>query len=229
MKLRVVTEDVEPNHWIAWVLDLPGCYSAAPTEESALALCPRRISAYFDWIAAHDESMAIRTIDFSTILTERFRSYYAADAPEYYVNAFFQGEEQPLSYWEVVDYRRLLEWSHQELLQVAEPVLRAGTALAPTLVQSEIRSLLGHVAGAENWYFSHLGFELADAHLTADPLERLIAVRANSLARFTHLVGDDRVVEYHEEKWSARKILRRALWHERDHLEQIRALLEEWV
>jgi hypothetical protein len=35
------------------------------------------------------------------------------------------------------------------------------------------------------------------------------------------LVGDERIVTRVSEPWSARKILRRALWHERDHTQQI--------
>ncbi len=27
MRHRIAVEEMEPNHWIAWVLELPGCYS----------------------------------------------------------------------------------------------------------------------------------------------------------------------------------------------------------
>lgn len=229
MRLRIATEDVEPNHWIAWVLDLPGCYSSAPTEEAALALCPRRITDYFDWLEDREPGLVIRTIDFSTMVSDRFRSFYSPDNPDYYINAFFQGDEQPLSYWEVAIYQQLLAWSHQDLIDLVEPVLGAGSPSSPSLLQSEINSLLSHVAGAENWYFSHLGLEMPEPMLPESPFERLLAVRANSVAKLPHLVGDDRIVDKQGEKWSGRKILRRTLWHERDHLEQIQTMLQEWL
>lgn len=226
MRLRIATEDIEPNHWVAWVLDLPGCTSAAPTEEAALALCPRQIAAYFDWIAAYDPGLSLRSIDFSTQVVERFRSFYSPDEPDYYVNAFFEDDARPLEYWDVAVHGKLLDWSHRELLRLVEPA-HASASLADE-EREQIGQILSHLAGAETWYFSHLGYDLPSPKLPDDPCDRLAAVRANSIARLTALVGDDRVIVHRGESWSARKILRRALWHERDHLEQIAALLEEW-
>ncbi len=40
MNYRIAVEDMEPDHWIAWVLDLPGCYSSAKTSSKAISQVP---------------------------------------------------------------------------------------------------------------------------------------------------------------------------------------------
>ncbi len=63
------------------------------------------------------------------------------------------------------------------------------------------------------------------AQLPGDLLTRLRAVRANTQAQLVTLVGDGSAVSKWGELWSARKVLRRTLWHERDHTQQIARLL----
>lgn len=35
MRIRLAVEDIEPNHWVAWALDLPACYSSTATASAA--------------------------------------------------------------------------------------------------------------------------------------------------------------------------------------------------
>jgi len=50
-------------------------------------------------------------------------------------------------------------------------------------------------------------------------------VRANLLEILPGLAGSSRVVGVSGEFWSPRKLLRRAVWHEYDHIAHIRKLL----
>ena len=59
------------------------------------------------------------------------------------------------------------------------------------------------------------------AALPEDVLERLAAVRARLLHVLPDLEGLDLVVGRNGEFWSPRKLIRRALWHERDHTDHI--------
>ena len=54
-----------------------------------------------------------------------------------------------------------------------------------------------------------------------DASARLEKVRSYFLTVVPTLVGDDRLAETEMETWSPRKMLRRALWHERDHTQHI--------
>ena len=84
--------------------------------------------------------------------------------------------------------------------------------------------MLDHVASAEQWYFDRFGLALSTSDLPADPLARLNKVRDHTLASLSALAARKGVVTLSGETWSARKVMRRTLWHERDHTEHIRKL-----
>jgi hypothetical protein len=54
-------------------------------------------------------------------------------------------------------------------------------------------------------------------------------VRRNSRKQVIKLVGDEQVLQNCDELWSGRKIVRRTLWHERDHTQHILQLLSHDV
>ncbi|GIV97350.1 MAG: hypothetical protein KatS3mg057_2007 [Herpetosiphonaceae bacterium] len=121
MHYRFAIEEIEPHHWIAWALDMPGCFSSAKSEHEALAGAPGAVSAYFTWVAAHDPSLPLPDGPVDLEIVERFRTFPSSNHPEYLVNAFFADDRRPLGYWEVVAGLRLLEWSRnakQSPLQV---------------------------------------------------------------------------------------------------------------
>ena len=233
MRYRLAVEDVEPNRWVAWVLDLPACFSSAHTEAHAVSLAPESIEAYYRWLASHDSSLPVLSGPFEIELVETFHSFASDEDSQYLVNAFFQDDRRPLAYWDVEVALRLLKWTHQDLLEVVGSVTReqlskplAGEVRDP--IASETRGslagILEHVAGAENWYFEQLGMGLDRTQLPGDPLGKLEVVRTNTSTRLVELIGDERITRNCGELWSARKVVRRTLWHERAHTQQIERL-----
>ncbi len=85
-----------------------------------------------------------------------------------------------------------------------------------------------HVAVAEWWYCERIGGVADWNALPTDPLAALDFSRENTRRFLPTLVGDTRVVTRVDESWSARKLLRRTLWHERDHTDHIRQRLAEF-
>jgi hypothetical protein len=77
------------------------------------------------------------------------------------------------------------------------------------------------VAGSEWWYLDRLGLAFSRADLPEDPFERLNAVREHLLASLPSLPKRLGVVTLGGETWSARKVMRRTFWHERDHTQHI--------
>jgi predicted RNase H-like HicB family nuclease/uncharacterized damage-inducible protein DinB len=228
MRYRLAVEDIEPNHWVAWVLDLSGCFSSASTEAEAVGRAPECIAAYYAWLSGHDPSLPAVAEPVEVEVVERFRAFPSSEAPDYLVNAFFEDDRRPLMYWEIVAALRLLTWTRQELLQLIGAA--TGEQLNQPIRGIEQRSvadLLQHIAGAENWYFTRLDLGLARSQLPDAPLERLEVVRANTQTHLVSLNGDERITEKVGERWSARKVLRRTLWHEQDHIRQIRQLLRK--
>lgn len=93
--------------------------------------------------------------------------------------------------------------------------------------RDSIAGVLDHIAWAEWWYFDRLNQAFPRSEMPGDPLTKLEKVRAQTRARLPKLVGDAQVVERVGEQWSARQVLRRTLWHERDHIEQIKELMDK--
>ena len=224
---RVAVEDIERNRWIAWLLDLPACFSSAQTESDAIARAPGCIEAYHSWLAFHDDSLPTPGGPFETQVVETFRSFASHDRPEYVVNAFFEDDRRPLGYWDAEAGLRLFQWTREDLLAVLQ--LATQEQLDSPLhgeIGGSVAGVLKHIAGAENWYLDQLNLALGREQLPEDPLSMLEVVRANMRTRLVELVGDERIFQGDGgELWSARKVLRRALWHERAHTQHVRRLL----
>jgi len=226
MRCRVAVEDIEPGHYVAWVLDLPGCFSSAPTEEKAVTCVPDRVADYFSWLSRHDPSLSVSRGPFEVEVVEVFCAFPSQEDPDYLVNAFFEDDRRPLGYWEVEGALRLLGWSRQDLLAAVQPLSHERLHRPiPGQVHASIAGILEHVAGAENWYLGQLDRALDRSALAGDPLARLGAVRTHARAQLVGLIGEDRIVQNLGESWSARKVLRRMLWHERDHTQHIAQLV----
>lgn len=212
---RVGVEDIEPGHWIAWVLDLPGCYSAAATPDGAITGTAGAIGEFARWKRQHgrDRAHGGEAVDLQVV--EVFHAF-ASDA-DYLVNAFFEDDRRPLTTQEVAEGLWLLACTRADLMAVLECRDTAALTVAETAV-------LEHLANAEWWYLSLLDLvDRADA-LPVDAIARLQAVRERTRTALPALVGDGRIVERHGERWSDRKLLRRTIWHERDHTQQLRQL-----
>ena len=226
MRIRLAVEDVEPNHWIAWALDLPACFSSATTIADAVAHAPQKIAEYFSWLLSHDNLLLIVNKPIDVEVVETFHSSVSSEDPDYIVNAFFEDDRRPLGYWDVEIALRLLDWTSQDLLGVIHSTTQNQLTKAITgETRGSITGILDHIAIAENWYLNQLGFGIEWAQLPSDPLEKLALVRANTREELIKLIGDERITKNCDELWSARKIVRRTLWHERDHTQQIVQLL----
>jgi predicted RNase H-like HicB family nuclease/uncharacterized damage-inducible protein DinB len=226
MPYRLATEEIEPARWLAWALDLPGCYAAASTEADALAQAPAAIGAYLAWLAHHDASLPLPKASIAVEHVETFCAHANPDDPSYLVNAFFDDDRRPLGLGDLILARWTLHWSHQELLALLRS-LNASRLHQPIPgeVRGNLAGILEHVAGAENWYLDMLGLGLRGDSIPEEPLGRLERVRAHTLASWWTLLGETSVTTCCGEGWSARKIVRRTLWHQRAHTRQIQRLI----
>jgi len=222
MLYQLGVEDIEPDHWVAWVFALPGCFASARTQAEAEASAPRSIAAYFSWLAKYGHSMTGAHDPIETEVVAVFHAF--ASESDYLVNAFFEADRSPFTTQEVEQALWLLDCSRQNLLEVLHSA-SSDQLTRPIAgeVQGSIRGILQHIAQAERWYFQNIGLE--QSTLPENPWRALEQTRAQTRAWLPALVGDHRVLEWKGEHWSARKVLRRTLWHERDHTQQISGLL----
>lgn len=201
--LNVGIEDIEPGHWVAWVLAIPGCYASGPTEQDVLAGVPDA------WRAETGRDMPgpLRVV-------ERWRGVPAADDPDFIINATFSDDRRPLNAGEIeTGIARIIE-NHRRFLKVV-----TGRDLT-----GEIAEIVRHLATAEQWYLANLDL-VPDGDRPDDPLERFAWIRAFTLRALPTLADRDMVADCGGEKWTPRKVLRRTIWHERDHTQQIATIL----
>ncbi|HFB52140.1 MAG TPA: DinB family protein, partial [Anaerolineae bacterium] len=120
----------------------------------------------------------------------------------------------------------LLRWmavSRQELVDLVRDLPEEALTWKPDDDNRSIRDILFHLAEADVWYTDRL------KQWPEAPLFRLAAARSVALERLRAASNTDAgIVTTHDgEEWTPRKIVRRMLEHEREHIQQIRAMLAE--
>lgn len=203
--LTVGLEDIEPDHWIAWVLAIPGCYASGITEDDALARVPEA------WRAETGRAVPgpgpLRVV-------ERWRGVAAADDPGFIVNATFADDRRPLETGEI-------EAGIARIIQNQQRFLGLVTGHDLT---GEIGGIVRHLATAEQWYLANLDLE-PDGERPDEPLERFAWIRMFTVRTLPTLADLDILAHCAGEGWTPRKVLRRLIWHERDHTQQIATIL----
>lgn len=144
------------------------------------------------------------------------------------VEAFFVHDWKPLSATELEHALKLLSWSRAELLDLVKGLSAEKLDQRYANERWSLNGILKHVSGAEWWYQERIGYASPEMEndLPGDPFEQLALVREHFNSLLPKFEGMNKVVGLEGEIWSPRKVLRRAVWHERDHTEHIRKLLD---
>ncbi len=215
---------------LAWVLGHPGCFAYGKDGQEALSAIPQAIDDYRQWIASHTTQGWLSGIGSGYLLAETWECYsidenyeLADDGVE--INAWFRHDWIPLTVEDIERGILLLNWGREHLMQVA------GSLDQPTLERAypgerwSIAGILKHIGGAEWWYLDRLGLAFPRQEVPEQPFDRLEMVRESLIKLLPGLAGEKQVVGVSGEFWSPRKLLRRAVWHEYDHITHIRKLL----
>lgn len=213
----------------AWVLDLPGCFTWASDEVTALGQVRGAIRRHMDFLERHHIIGAVEPYGDIEVV-ERFQCFWTEGqrgrsdrAQRYEVDPTFAADEGAVSIEEVALVRDVLVAARPELLAAAK---RAGPGRAG---DRGVEEMLHHVANAEWWYGTRLEEDPAALRPFArfeepDPRTRLAAVREWTLARLERLPELDALAHVHSgERWTPRKLLRRYVYHELDHLAELEA------
>lgn len=229
MHIRIGLENGDENRSVAWALDFPGCFAYGADSSEALVRVVPAYLAYRSWIRHHGGLPGLpedRELDLK--LVESWNVYWIDEDFEkgpgkpYAVNAWFHEDWKPLTRAEGRRAAALLQWAREDLLAALAGLTAAELDAERPGERWSIRGITRHVANAEWWYLERLGLAGVErAALPEDVLERLAAVRARLLHVLPDLEGLDLVVGRNGEFWSPRKLIRRALWHERDHTDHI--------
>jgi hypothetical protein len=231
MQFHIGLEDGDENRSIAWILGQPGCFAYGADPEAALSAVPQAIREYSAWVGSHEENSWVQTDDFQVKLDETWEVYHVNEEYErvehgYSINAWFFNDWKALSELEIERGLKLLSWSRADLLQSVAGLDREVLERSYPGERWSISGVLQHVANAEWWYMDRLDLAFPRKVLHNDPYERLEKVRAFLIHVLPTLAGSTLVKGTDAEFWSPRKLLRRSVWHERDHTQHIRKLIE---
>jgi predicted RNase H-like HicB family nuclease len=220
MPYIVSTEEMD-GQWIAHVPDLPGCFSTSKERDAAIGGVPVAVDAYIAWTGRH--GLRISGLSAPMMVSEVIRSWMYED--DYEVNAFFASDRPPVTVEELPEYDLLLGAARQDMLAAVDNL--SPEQLDRTLPGERwpIAGILHHVARAELWYMDRIGLSFPRPDLAEDPFRALAQVREHLRANLRAVASRTGVVTLSGETWTGRKVLRRCLWHERDHTEHIGKLL----
>src|SRR5581483_4271336 len=215
---------------IAWALEHPGCFAYGKDEKEALANLPEAICAYSAWINQRESSwvnenkIELKIEDTWTAynIDESFDRNEQSDF--YTVDSWFQHDWKPLTAADIERGLKLLAWSRADLLDTIKSLGPEKLEMKYEGERWPINGILNHVGGAEWWYMERLGLAFPRSEVPKELLARLEKVRAHLNQTLPKLEGIKQVVGLEGELWSPRKMLRRAVWHERDHTVHIRKL-----
>jgi len=204
----------------AWVLDLPGCFVWGQDESEALARLPAAIASYVDFMERHRVALTAESPYGEVEIVERFQCWWEDD---YEVDPTFFTDEGQVTSADIAFARDALLATRPELLAAADAADEGRPG------DRTVDEMLHHVATAEWFYGSRLEENPHSVWAFArreesDARRRLTAVRAWTLARLDALSDLGPIERVHRgERWTPRKLLRRYLYHELDHLSELRA------
>jgi hypothetical protein len=216
----------------AWMLDYPGCFACGKDAAEALLNVPQRLLNYRDWVGRHTSASWMANLgDFDIRLIETWDVYRINEKSQIVeviveVESFFQKDRKPLNAFEGQQSADLLQWGREDLLELVKDL---NCDLLDRKIVGErwsIRGILSHIADAD-WYYLRgldpVGYP--PASLPGDTFERLQVTRDCLLRVLPQWIGIEKVVGETGELWSPRKVIRRAVCHEFDHIEHICKLL----
>lgn len=233
MKVQVFLEVGADGRTMAHVLHLPGCSVAAKTREDALDAVPAAIQGYRAWLGAHGEHTDGEAGEIE--VTEESREFGPFDPGD---SAALFGPDRKRLLWRELDRLfRLMRYSRHDLLALIVDLPQQVLCEEYTPGWS-IEGILRHIGGAEIWYVTRIdqdwqlpNYEEHRAEDTA--LAWLEWTRKASVRRLGTLSAHGRsqvfrparYTDHPDELWTARKVFRRFLEHEREHTAQIEAIL----
>jgi len=205
-------ETLREGGYLAHIPALPGCVGRGMTKKEALARCEETLRSYLALLIHAGASGVPRETEEISFEGRECTSH--TFQPDY--NPLMPNEAEQLVQW--------LEVSRDELLETVSRLPAGALDWKPNPNVYSIREILDHVAGSDWWYAQRLH------HWPSDPFERLAATRELVKASLRQLTDEERgrVNVHYGEDWTARKVARRSLEHEREHLGQIRDLIERY-
>lgn len=230
-------EGEEGGECLAHAVDLPGCTVRASSRAEALARLPAAIGDQLAWLRRYGEPAPPENEPVEVEVAGEsygFGPFNPGDAA-----ALLPPDLAPASPEEMETYFRLMAHTRADLLALVEGLPDELLDREPDHDSWPIRRILRHVGNAEEWYISRLvppdTLPPEWEHDDELPLFEFLAMeRRTAVDRLRRLTAEERAAvvyptqwtNHPDEPWTARKALRRAVEHEREHAGQVRGILQ---
>ncbi len=213
------------------VLDLLGCIVTGPTTEEALEKTPEAIRGYLRFLqrngAAVDSVAKVQT-QIAEHITE------GAWLGNGSYSLMFQPDLEPLTTEALEEYIKHLQWSRSEMVALVAGLSEGQLEEKPQPTGRPIRAILEHVFGAEYAYvrtFGKLEGVKGPGSVERMQKDELLAwmehVRSSEIERLRSLSWQERseVFAQGQQPRTARRVMRRMLEHEWEHLVELKERL----
>ncbi len=219
-----------PQHKRTWVTvpAWPGITAFGPTTNEAIANTPAAIRRWFDFLRSHGERLPDpEPIELAVVEHKIERMLgFGQDVPS---------DSEPVSSHEAETALRWIEWTRDELIAAAR-AQKLPLGERPATGGRPARAILQHVADSEWSYVSaNLGTLPGQSAASAgiekagdDPWQALAAERATVMARLRAMTPEELATVRErpgKSTRSARRMLRRFLEHEWEHVLELQARL----
>lgn len=219
MRYAAYMQTKRSGHTMIHVLDLPGCIAQGNTPEEAKNRLPRAIAEYLAWLREYGETVPPEGEPIAFDIVERNPSTVTTG-----LVGFYEPERMPITEDEVERFLSLMAHSRDTLLHLVRGVPDSILDARPLPRVRTIREILRHIANAEHWYLTRIWHDVPRLPPRRNVFDRLALVRELAVRRLCSMTAEDRsrvVAAEDGELWSARKVFRRFLEHEREHIEEI--------
>jgi uncharacterized damage-inducible protein DinB/predicted RNase H-like HicB family nuclease len=213
------------------VFDLLGCIATGPTTGEALARTPDAIRAYLRFLQHHGETLSPDE-EIETQVAEHITEGNWMGNGSY--DILFAPDLEPLAREDLEVYLRRLAWSRAEIRDLVSDLSEEQLEASPPGGGRPIKRILEHIFGAEYAYVRYFG-KLdgvrgpgSNVQRSRDELLEWMDVLRTSEFKKLHSLNSQELAEpFTQGKTTrtARRILRRMLEHEWEHLVELQERL----
>ncbi|MGE5675582.1 MAG: DinB family protein [Mycobacterium leprae] len=223
--------------WMGHLLSEPGCIWLAANPSAVTATATAAIARHFDWLRANGEpGVPLLSPDQIEIYVSEIQ-----EVPNFGQSGaavgLFEPDLLPVTDNDIATVVRRLGYARRNLLETIAEVPAEALDWQPPSGKRTLRQNLQHIQNCQGWYLTRvLGWETVEQILPdpwpADTLVSLNWVMSRTVGTLLNLPEQFRsgIYEAEEpaEQWTARKMLRRCVEHELEHLGVIRATIALW-
>jgi uncharacterized damage-inducible protein DinB/predicted RNase H-like HicB family nuclease len=242
LTLSVAIEHGTNEAWYGRFIDYPGTHARAFNRSTLMEELEKEFQFHLNWMEKHE--LVIPVIkDFEVVVGEEQHGIKELGESGGEV-ALFEFDKQLITNAQLNTIIQYMTFNRTDLLELVKLLPASKLEYTPTGKSRNIIQILMHICNAEEWYISRMGEEamrmylkfadIPESELDNLPVfKRLESVRKASIktlkaiipALKTRVFKRSKFTKYPNESWTAYKILRRFLEHEREHYYNIKEYL----